>query len=550
MPGLIFLPRPELRRHGPLATHHARTFAVPRHIGVSYRQTKLADTWDAIVIGSGIGGLAAAALLAKRGGKRVLVLERHYTAGGFTHVFTRPGYEWDVGVHYIGQVGEGGALRNAFDEISDSRIEWARVPELYDRAILGDRSYDFVAGHAAFIEKMASYFPREGDAIAAYVEAVRACMRQARFFYLDKAVKPWASALLTPVLRGGMLKTAGSTTLQVLEKLTDNRELIGVLTAQYGNYGLPPGRSSFAAHAMTVAHYLGGAWYPVGGASAIARGIEPVITAKGGALVTSAEVDQVLVRDGRATGVKLVDGRELFAPLVISDAGLAVTYGRLLPGPKPVELASSNTYLCLYLGLDQSDRELGFTGTNLWAFPGPEHDQYCAAYEKDPEAPFPLVFTSFPSSKDPQWHHAGRATAEVIVPADFGWFEKWQDTKWMKRGADYDALKERFKQRMLEAFYARVPQAKGHVKHAELSTPLTTRHFAAHPRGELYGLSQTPERFKARLAARTTVKGFFLTGADVAMAGVSGALVGGVITASAILGTKLMTSVLTRKKKQ
>jgi phytoene dehydrogenase-like protein len=288
----------------------------------------------------------------------------------------------------------------------------------------------------------------------------------------------------------------------------------------------------------------------VGGASSIARGIEPAITAQGGALVTNAEVDQVLLHDGRAVGVKLVDGRELFAPIVISDAGVAITYGRLLTGhAKHVEVPPSNTYLCLYVGLDQSDRQLGFTGTNLWAFPGPEHDQYSEAYERNPEAPFPLVFTSFPSSKDPQWHHTGRSTIEVIVPACFQWFERWKDTKWMKRGADYDALKDEFKRRMLDALYARVPQAKGHVKHAELSTPLSTRHFAAHPRGELYGLDQSPSRFRARINARTKIPGLFLTGADVAMAGVSGALVGGIITASAILGTRLMTQLLTRRKR-
>jgi all-trans-retinol 13,14-reductase len=483
-----------------------------------------------------------------------LVLERHYTAGGFTHVFTRPGYEWDVGVHYIGQVGEGGAMRTAFDEVSDGRITWARVPENYDRAVLGDRSYDFIAGHAQFIEKMASYFPGEADAIVGYVEAVRAVAKQARFFYLDKALKGWMSALLTPVLKAGMLKTSGQTTAQVLDALTKNRELIGVLTAQYGNYGLPPKRSSFAAHALCAAHYLGGAWYPVGGASAIARGIEPVISANGGALVTNAEVDEVVLQNGLAVGVKLIDGRVFHAKVIISDAGVANTFGRLVRGqpdaqPAP-RVASSNTYLCLYVGLDQSDAALGFTGTNVWAFPGADHDAYCDAYEQNPDAPFPLVFTSFPSSKDPAWasHHGERATMELIVPASMEWFEAWKDTKWMKRGADYDALKERFKQRLLEILHARWPQTKGHVKHAELSTPLTTRHFAAHPRGELYGLAQSPDRFRARITARTRVPGLYLTGADVAMAGVSGALVGGVITASALLGQKLMTQLLTRRK--
>ena len=72
--------------------------------GLPYKQAKLAETWDAIVIGSGIGGLTAAVLLGVHAGKRVLVLERHYEAGGFTHTFHRPGYEWDVGLHYIGQI--------------------------------------------------------------------------------------------------------------------------------------------------------------------------------------------------------------------------------------------------------------------------------------------------------------------------------------------------------------------------------------------------------------------------------------------------------------
>jgi all-trans-retinol 13,14-reductase len=71
--------------------------------GIPYKQATLGEVWDAIVIGSGIGGLTAAVLLGAHAGKRVLVLERHYEAGGFTHTFHRPGYEWDVGLHYIGR---------------------------------------------------------------------------------------------------------------------------------------------------------------------------------------------------------------------------------------------------------------------------------------------------------------------------------------------------------------------------------------------------------------------------------------------------------------
>jgi len=143
-------------------------------VGVSYKQTAIRGTYDAIVIGSGIGGLAAAAILAKRGKKRVLVLERHYTAGGYTHSFTRRGYEWDVGVHYIGMVGRGQALRRAYDWLTDGRLEWAAMPDVYDRIYLGDRAYDYVTGWRRFVSKMKSYFPGEEAAIATSPRCARA----------------------------------------------------------------------------------------------------------------------------------------------------------------------------------------------------------------------------------------------------------------------------------------------------------------------------------------------------------------------------------------
>ena len=85
----------------------------------------LEDSYDVLMIGSGMGCLSAAAILAKEG-KKVLILERHYTAGGFTHVFKRRGYEWDVGIHYIGEVQrKNSPIRILFDYITNSKLEWA-----------------------------------------------------------------------------------------------------------------------------------------------------------------------------------------------------------------------------------------------------------------------------------------------------------------------------------------------------------------------------------------------------------------------------------------
>ncbi|MCP3663600.1 MAG: NAD(P)-binding protein, partial [Gammaproteobacteria bacterium] len=100
-------------------------------IGKRYRAGRLESNYDVIIIGSGIGGLTSAACLSKMG-KKVLVLEQHYTAGGFTHSYARNGYEWDVGVHYIGDVGsKNTVIRKMFDFISDNKLQWASMDENY-----------------------------------------------------------------------------------------------------------------------------------------------------------------------------------------------------------------------------------------------------------------------------------------------------------------------------------------------------------------------------------------------------------------------------------
>jgi all-trans-retinol 13,14-reductase len=129
----------------------------------SYKREKPSGKFDALIIGSGMSGMALAAILAKEG-KRCLILERHYTPGGFTHVFKRRDYEWDVGIHYIGEVHRPKSmLRKIFDHISDKQLAWADMGDVYDRIVFGDRSYDFVKGVEPFREKMKNYFHSEAD---------------------------------------------------------------------------------------------------------------------------------------------------------------------------------------------------------------------------------------------------------------------------------------------------------------------------------------------------------------------------------------------------
>ncbi len=528
-------------------------------VGKSYKRNDIDEQYDAIVIGSGIGGLSTAALLSKEG-KKVLVLEKHYVAGGFTHVFKRNDYEWDVGVHYIGEVNKPHAiLTRIFNDISDGALKWEDMGDVYDRIIFGDDEYKFVKGLGEFSDKLKEYFPGEENAIDEYIRMVKEATKATRSFFTEKALPPVVASLTGSFMKGKFLKYSDKTTLEVLQGLTQNEKLIAVLTGQYGDYGLPPAQSSFAMHAMVVKHYFNGGAYPVGGSQMIAETIWPVIQKGGGEVYVNAGVEEIIVKGGKAVGVRMEDGNEIFAPIVVSNAGVVNTYGSLLNEEVAKKygvrenlkkVTPSVAHVCLYIGLKESGENLKTGKANLWIYPHYNHDKAVNDYLADPQNnPFPVVYVSFPSAKDPDWdnRYPGKSTVEAISLAPYEWFAEWEDTRWKKRGEDYDKLKEEYCQRMLEVIYKYVPQLKGKIDYYELSSPLSTKNFTSYEKGEIYGLDHTPDRFRQKfLRPRTPIKNLYLTGQDVVTAGVGGALFGGILAASAILNKNVIADVLKR----
>jgi all-trans-retinol 13,14-reductase len=526
-------------------------------IGQRYRPSRLNGPYDALVIGSGIGGLTTAALLSELGW-RVAVLEQHYTAGGATHSYDRAGYEWDVGVHYIGDMGTQTTVRRLMDFLTQGNLHWAPMDAHYDRFFIGDNVYDAVAGREAFRDNLVGYFPREAAAIDRYLTLLSEVSRGMRTFALDRTLPPWAAAIAGPFLRSRLPKSFDRTTWEVLSELTQDPELIAVLTGQWGDMGLPPKRSSFVIQALIARHYLHGGFYPVGGAWRIADTIIPRIRATGGEVFTYARVAEVLVRDGRARGVRMDDGHEIEARCVISDAGAINTFARLLPHDVSraagydallPRVKPSIGHLGVYIGLDATAAELGLPKTNYWIYPDNDYDGALARFETDPTGPFPVVYLSFPSAKDPDFErrHPGKATIEIVAPAPYEIFERWAGKTWGKRGDDYDALKQSYGERLLEHLYARVPQVRGRIDYWEVSTPLSMQWFCGWERGELYGLDHDPSRLQQRwLRPRTRVPGLWLTGQDVMSCGVTGAMMGGLAAATSVAGMRRMMPVMKR----
>ncbi len=521
-----------------------------KRTGRRYRTGRAADHYDVIVIGSGIGGLTNAALLSKLG-KKVCVLEQHYTAGGFTHTYENGGYEWDVGVHYIGDVHKPHSpLRRIFDVISDGKLKWAPMDDCYDRIIIADRRYDFRVGREAFKSDLKERFPEEAEAIEEYVRIVDRCSQSMRNFFFGQAASPTIGKLHRSIRRFLVPKEATMTVREVLEGLTQNQELIAVLTGQWGDYGMVPSDATFLMHASVAKHYFSGGNYPVGGSWKISETIIPVIRASGGEVFTYAKVDEIVVEKGRACGVRMENGDVLRADKVVSSVGARLTYGKLLPEAerrkhkyetKLENVKASGSSLCLFMGFKGDAEQLKLPKTNLWIYPSPDHEGNVARFAEDPDAEFPLLYVSFPSAKDPEWaqHYPGKSTVQVITMAPYEWFEKWSGTTWQQRGEDYEAFKEGFAQRMLQALYKQMPQLEGALDFYELATPLSTEWFHLYDRGEIYGLDHNPGRFDQDwLHPVTPVKGLYMTGQDMVTAGVGGALIAGLLTTGAMVGLR------------
>ncbi|XP_058862603.1 all-trans-retinol 13,14-reductase-like isoform X1 [Acipenser ruthenus] len=558
----------------PLVTINAERNKVLKQ---GFTTNKVPEHLDAIVIGSGIGGLGVASILAKTG-KRVLVLEQHDQAGGCCHTFTKKGFEFDVGIHYIGELQEYKPFRHLVDQITDGQLQWASLDNPYDMVVLGSpenrREYPIYSGRKRFTEELKKHFPEEKEAIDKFVALVKKVAKGVSFVAVLKMIPmPLAKFLIcSGLLRlfSPFYKMASRSLTDVVSELTSNKELQAVFSYIFRTYGVIPKDASFSLHSLLVSHYLEGAWYPKGGASEIAYHIIPTIEKAGGAVLVRAPVQSILVNEAKeAYGVTVRKGQEevhIHAPIVISDAGLFNTYESLLP-KEMQSLPAIQSQLSMvkhgeagfsvFIGLNGTKEELGLTATNYWIYPENNLDElvenYLNSSKEDAVKLAPVVYIASPSAKDPtcEERNPGKSTLSLITFTRYEWFEDWKDERVSNRGEEYKNLKESFVKNLVDAAIEIFPRIKGKIELVEAGTPVTNQYYIAASRGEIYGCDHNRSRFNpetsAAIRSQTPVKNLFLTGQDVFLCGFAGALAGALTCGSAVLGRNLHLDLLRLK---
>lgn len=477
--------------------------------------------FDAIIIGSGLGGLACGVAFARKGYK-ALVVEHHDRPGGYATAFTRPGgFLFDVSLHST-SVGSRGNLYNiipGFPEITE--VEFVLHPSLY-RTIYP--SHDLRVPQRdvpAYVKVLTEVFPAEPTGIKGIVEDMQGLLQDIGR-YSGSASPPDKSRFAQdfPYLSKAYGKTWG----QMLDARIADPKLKAILSNNWGYYGLPPSRlSSFYYALPTIGYLSGGGFYPRGSSQKISRALAKYIEDHGGRVVLKTRAEQIIIRNHAAVGVRTAKGEEFTARAVVSNASAYSTFRAMMNEADYLaeylarldRLSVSLSSFQVFLGLKKDlIRKLGISDSEVFYHPGydPE-EEYQAAVNADVQKSGCTLMLY--DNIYPEYSPGNKNTINILALQGYDHWKRFEEDYWKGNKRAYRVEKERMARILIrQAEETLLPGLAGAIEVMEIATPLTNVRYTGNHRGAIYGWDQTVDNSgPARLPHGTPIRNLYLAGA-------------------------------------
>lgn len=476
---------------------------------------------DVVVIGAGIGGLTAGALLAKSG-LTVCVLEMDARPGGYLAGFERGAFVFDTAIHWLNQCGPRGGVRRILDFVHPSAPQTPPLGHI--RRYRGD-SFDYLLTDQPdqLRDRLVADFPAEADGIRAFFAAARV-IGDAFEQMSDRLRSTETMSLVEKAAHGIAMGRVSFPFLKYLRYSTEE--------AFARVFPAPSLARLFCSEERLIACLTQVGWAytgdyqvpPAGGSRAFVRFLTDAIEAWEGAVVLGARVEGIDVEAGRAVGVTFHKGaksrpsQSVRARYVLAACDLEAVYERMLPpGTVPPakldKVRSAELYgscVSVALGLDVPTESLGF-GEELVLLSRDDVSRQDHSLGS-PEASAISVLA--PSLRDPTMAPPGKGTLTLMTTAHIEFGDRWQTGDGLQRGADYKAFKQRYADELIDRVAeAMCPDLRDHIVLCDVATPVTHHRYTGNRDGSIMAARPSRANFRNKVAHyRTPVKNLYLSG--------------------------------------
>lgn len=498
------------------------------------------NKYDIIVIGAGVGGLTASAILS-RNGYKVLLLEKNPLCGGYSINFKRKGYIFDAVIHLVNGCDINGLTFNILEKAGIStKIKFLTSSTLY-RSIFPD--FDFTVSQNdinSFKELLKKYFRAEESNIEKLFVTVSKIFSENRQFFLSMQ-KQNIKLTTVPILYPNLFLYSNRTLQSFLDKFLKNYQLKAIFSQFWPYLGLPPSKLSALYYLYPWHDYLcNGGFYPEGGGQALSNALLEAVKENGGEVRFNEEVKKINIKNNEVNAVITKNENVYYSNKIISGIDASKTLISCIDDKfasknnesKIAKMELSISAFMVYLGLNTDINKLNIKDYEIFINPNYDLDrQFKASLGNDMEN---VMFTiSVYPNIDKNCNLPNKSTIGITALSGYDF--------WLNMTKDkYRSKKQEFAEILIRRSEKFLPSLSSSIDTIETASPLTLEKYTGNSRGAIYGWSQIVSQsgFR-RLGIKTPIKGLYLVGAwTFPGGGISAVIQSGEIAANTIINKK------------